>query len=74
MTAAMKLRHLLFARKAVASLDSVFKTKDITLTTKFPIVKAIVFPVVMYRFESGTIKNSECQELMLSHCDAREDS
>ena len=52
----MKLRHLLFPRKAVASLDGVFKTKDITLTTKVPIVKAIVFPVVMYICDSWTIK------------------
>ena len=57
----MKLRHLLFARKAVASLDSVFKTKDITLTTKVAIVKAMVFPVVRYRCESWTIKKAECQ-------------
>ena len=56
MTAAMKLRHLLFARKAVASLDSVFKTKDITLTTKVAIVKAMVFPVVRYRCDIWTIK------------------
>ena len=58
----------------MTNLGSVLESKVITLLTKVHIVKAIVFPVVMYRFESGTIKNSECQELMLSHCDAREDS
>ena len=65
---------LLIGRKAMKNLNSILKSRDITLLTKDCIVKAIVFPVVMYRFESGTIKNSECQELMLSHCDAREDS
>ena len=53
-------------RKAITNLDSILKSRDITLLTKVNIVKAIVFPVVMYRFESGTIKKSECQELMLS--------
>ena len=50
----------------MTNLDIVLKSRDITLLTKVNIVKAIVFPVVMYRFESGTIKKSECQELMLS--------
>ena len=67
-------RCLLLGRKGKTNLDRGLKSRDITLLTKVHIVKAIVFPVVMYRFESGTIKNSECQELMLSHCDAREDS
>ena len=67
-------RCLLLGSKDIPNLDSILKSRDITLLTKVHIVKAIVFPVVMYRFESGTIKNSECQELMLSHCDAREDS
>ena len=56
MTAAMKLRHLLLGRKAMTNLDNVLKSKDITLLTKVHIVKAIVFPVVMYRCESWTIK------------------
>ena len=74
-SSAMELKDsLLIGRKAMKNLNSILKSRDITLLTKDCIVKAIVFPVVMYRFESGTIKNSECQELMLSHCDAREDS
>ena len=59
-------RCLLLGRKVKTNLDRVSKSRDITLLTKVNIVKAIVFPVVMYRFESGTIKKSECQELMLS--------
>ena len=52
-------RHLLFARKAVTNLDSQLKSRDITLPTKFRIVKAVFFPVVMYRCESWTIKETE---------------
>ena len=48
MTAAMKLRHLLLGRKAMTNLDSVLKSRDITLLTKVCVVKAKVFPVVMY--------------------------
>ena len=59
-TAAMKLkRHLLLGRKAMTNLDSILKSKDITLLTKVHIVKAIVFPVVMYGCESWTIKKAE---------------
>ena len=47
-TAAMKLRHLLLGRKAMTNLDSIFKSRDITLPTKVRLVKAMVFPVVMY--------------------------
>ena len=54
-TAAMKLRHLLLGRKAVTNLDSILKSRDITLPTKVRIVKAMVFPVVMYGYESWTI-------------------
>ena len=53
-------RQLLFGKKAVANLDSVSKSKDITLPTKVHIVKAMVFPVFMYRCESWTIKKAEC--------------
>ena len=53
-------RRLLFGRKAVTNLDSVLKSKDITLQTKVHIVKAMVFPVVMYGCESCTIKKDEC--------------
>ena len=58
-TAAMKLRHLLLGRKAVTNLDSILKNKDITLPTKVRRVKAMVFPVVMYGCESGTIKKKK---------------
>ena len=49
-------RHLLFGRKVMTNLDSIFKNRDITLLTQVPIVKTMVFPVVMYGYESWTIK------------------
>ena len=52
-------RHLLLGRKAMTNLDSILKSRDI-LPTKFHLVKAMVFPVVMYRCESWTIKKAEC--------------
>ena len=52
-------RHLFLGRKAMTNLDSVLKTRDITLATKVHIVKAMVFPVVMYGCESWTIKKAE---------------
>ena len=55
----MKLRHLLLGRKVMANLDSILKSRDITLPTKFHLVKAMVFPVVMYGCESWTIKKAE---------------
>ena len=58
-TAAMKLRHLLLKRKAMTNLDSEVKSRDITLLTKVPLVKAIVFPVVMYGCDSWTIRKAE---------------
>ena len=61
--AAMKLRHLLLGRKAVTNLDSVFKSRDITLPTNVCLVKAMVFPVVMYGCESWTVKKAECQRI-----------
>ena len=54
-------RHLLLGRKAMANLDRVLKSRRITLLTKVRLVKAMVFPVVMYRCESWTIKKAECQ-------------
>ena len=57
--AAMKLKLLLLGRKAITNLDSILKDRDITLPTKFHIVKAMVFPVVMYGCESWTIKKAE---------------
>ena len=53
-------RRLLLGRKAMTNLDSILKSRDITLPTKVCLVKAVVFPVVMYRCESWTIKKSEC--------------
>ena len=53
-------RHLLLGRKVMTKLDSILKTTDITLPTKFCIVKAMIFPVVMYRCESWTVKKAEC--------------
>ena len=52
-------RRLLLGRKAVTNLDSIFKSRDITLSTKFHLVKAMVFPVVMYGCETWTIKKAE---------------
>ena len=58
-TATIKLRHLFLGRKAMTNLDSVLRNRDITLLTKVHIVKAMVFPVVMYGCESWTIKKAE---------------
>ena len=52
-------RHLLFRRKAMTNLDSILKSRDITLLTKVHLVKAMIFPVVMYGCESWTIKKAE---------------
>ena len=54
-------KNLLLGRKAMTNLDSILKSRDITLLTNVQIVKAIVFPVVMYGCESWTIKKAECQ-------------
>ena len=59
-TAAMKLRHLLSGRKVMTNLDNILKSRDITLSTKVCIVKAMVFPVVKYRCRSWTMKKAEC--------------
>ena len=53
-------RHLLLGRKGMTNLDSIFKSRDTTLPTKVRLVKAIVFPVVMYGCESWTVKKAEC--------------
>ena len=58
--AAMKLRHLLHGRKVMTNLDSILKSKDISLPTKVCLVKAMVFPVVMYGYDNWTIKKAEC--------------
>ena len=56
-------RRLLLGRKVMTNLDSIFKSRDITLSTKVRLVKAMVFPVVMYGYESWTIKKAECQRI-----------
>ena len=56
-------RHLLLGRKVMTNLDSILKSRDITLPTKVGLVKAMVFPVVMYGCESWTVKKSECQRI-----------
>ena len=53
-------RHLLLGRRVMNNLDSIFKSRDIILPTKVCLVKAMVFPVVMYRCESSTVKKAEC--------------
>ena len=53
-------RHLLLGRKIMTNLDNIFKSRDITLSTKVLLVKAMVFPVVMYGCESWTVKKAEC--------------
>ena len=58
---AMKLRHLLLVRKVMTNIDSILKSRDITLSTKISLVKAMVFPVVIYGCESWTIKKAECR-------------
>ena len=62
-TTAMKLRHLLLGRKVMTNLDSIFKSRDVTLPTKVHLVKAMIFPVVMYGCESWTIKKAKCRRI-----------
>ena len=74
-TAAMKLKDaFLLGRKAMINLDSILKSRDITLLTRVHLVKAMVFPVDMYGCESWTVKKAECQKLMLLNCSVGEDS
>ena len=56
-------RHLLLGRKVMTNIDSILKSRDITLSTKVPLFKAVVFPVVVYGCESWTIKKAECQRI-----------
>ena len=56
-------RHLLLGRKIMSNLDNIFKSRDITLPTKVRLVKAMVFPVVMYGYESSTVKKAECRRI-----------
>ena len=62
-TAAMKLKSTVLGRKVMAKLDSILKSRDITLPTKVCLVKAMVFPVVMYGCENWTIKKAEHQRI-----------
>ena len=61
-------RHLLLGRKVMTNLENIFKSRDITLPTKVRLVKAMVFPVVMYECESWTAKKVSVRELMLLNC------
>ena len=65
--------HLLLGRKAMINLDSILKSRDVSLPTKVHLVKAMVFPVVMYGCESWTIKNAECRRID-AFCDVGENS
>ena len=67
-------RCLLFGREAMTNLDSVLKSRDFTLPTKVLLVKAIIFPVVIYECESWTVNKLIPNELMLLNCDVVEDS
>ena len=67
-------RRLLLGRKAMTNLASILKSRDITLATKVHVVKAMVFPVVMYECESWTIRRLSAEEMMLSNCGVGEDS
>ena len=67
-------RRLLLGRKVMANLDSILKSRDITLLTKVCLVKAMVFPVIMHGCESQTIKIVSAEELMLLNCGFGEDS
>ena len=67
-------RRLLLGRKVMTNLDSILKSRDITLPTKVRLVKAMFFPVVMYGCESWTVKKPEPKELMLLNCGVGEDS
>ena len=67
-------RHLLLERKVMTNLDSILKSRDITLPTKVCLVKAMVFPVAMYRCESWTVKKAEHKRIDVFECGVGEDS
>ena len=67
-------RRLLLGRKAMTNLDSILKNRDITMLTKVRLVKAMVFPVVMYGYESWTTKKAECRRIDALNCGVGEDS
>ena len=66
--------HLLLGGKTMTNLDSILKNRDITLPTKVHLAKAMVFPVVMYEWESWTIKKAECRRIDALNCGVGEDS
>ena len=67
-------RHLLLGSKVMTNLDSILKSRDITLPTKVHLVKAMVFPLVLYGCESWAVKKADCQELMFFNCGVGKDS
>ena len=67
-------RRLLLGRKVMTNLDSILKSRDMTLPTKVCLVKAMVFSAVMYACESWTVKKAECRKLMFLNCGGAEDS
>ena len=67
-------RHLLLGRKAMTNRDNILKSRDITLPTKVHLVKAMVFPVVIYGCESWAIKKAECQKIDIFDCGVGENS
>ena len=67
-------RRLLLGRKVITNLDNIFKSKDITLPTKVRLVKAMVFPVVMYGCEFGLCRRLSAEELLFLNCGVGEDS
>ena len=67
-------RRFLLGRKVMSNLDSIFKSRDITLLTKVSLVKAMVFPVVMYACESWTVKKAECRRIDAFELGVGEDS
>ena len=74
-TAVMKFKTLVLGRKPMINLDSILKSRDITLLRKVHLVKAMIFPEVMYRCESWTMKKAECQRIeLLLNCGVGEDS
>ena len=74
-TAAIKLKDAYsLEEKLMTNLDSIFKSRDITLPTKVHLVKVMVSPVVMYGCESWTVKKAECRQLMLLNCGVGEGS
>ena len=67
-------RHLLLGRKVMTNLDSIFESRDITLPTRVRLVKAMVFPVVMYGYESWTVMKAECRRIDVFNCGVGEES